>query len=513
MDRQPSTPPAVAAPVRLNRRPRLSRFASLVLLQLSLLSSAAAQDPTPGTFENSAFPTREELPEEVVLVVKLVSAQEVQPTTGVVVSGDGLVVVPDAFLEEGLEIVVLDGGGNIARNGRRSRIVARSPSGGLALIEVKGLRRAPARFAAAPGSDGDELRIGAFPPAEQLRSGMGPLWIPVRLSANERARIYGLDPEATMPNVSGPLFNHCEQWVGYGLAAGEASLDTRFQPIVLFARDLARELEALGVTPPTGECPSPPVAQESEPRATTGKDPVADEPDPAQEPVEPIAAENGAERETTAPEPATVEAQVPATEAPGSEAGISPAGTGKGWPSVLLLGVSSALLLSAIAMLALIWRQRGARSSSAGEPDTRVLARGRPRSPADAESDASGSDALPPGCDGALVLRGQDPEGRPLDARAPADSEGFSLRVGRRDADLVLDEASVSREHALIEGRPGAITLSDLGSSNGTRVAGVPALPGERLFVGENDVIMLGDNRLRLAWIGAPSEKDESSDG
>jgi hypothetical protein len=55
--------------------------------------------------------------------------------------------------------------------------------------------------------------------------------------------------------------------------------------------------------------------------------------------------------------------------------------------------------------------------------------------------------------------------------------------------------------------------ICDLGSSNGTRVAGVTALPGERLFVREEDVIMLGDNRLRLAWIGALAPEDESSDG
>lgn len=46
---------------------------------------------------------------------------------------------------------------------------------------------------------------------------------------------------------------------------------------------------------------------------------------------------------------------------------------------------------------------------------------------------------------------------------------GFSLRVGRdADNDLVLEDGSVSRHHAILQAQEGRLVLSDLASSNGT---------------------------------------------
>ncbi len=48
------------------------------------------------------------------------------------------------------------------------------------------------------------------------------------------------------------------------------------------------------------------------------------------------------------------------------------------------------------------------------------------------------------------------------------------LVIGRgNDCDLVLDEAEMSRRHAMVEATPAGIWLRDLGSSNGTYVNGV----------------------------------------
>ena len=55
------------------------------------------------------------LPTWVVPVLKLVSSTHVEPTTGVVLSKDGLVLVPDSFASPGDEIIVLDGGTDILR--------------------------------------------------------------------------------------------------------------------------------------------------------------------------------------------------------------------------------------------------------------------------------------------------------------------------------------------------------------------------------------------------------------
>jgi pSer/pThr/pTyr-binding forkhead associated (FHA) protein len=70
--------------------------------------------------------------------------------------------------------------------------------------------------------------------------------------------------------------------------------------------------------------------------------------------------------------------------------------------------------------------------------------------------------------------------------------------MGRQDADIELASTTVSRRHARIQIQDGHITLSDLGSTNGTQVNGVPCLPGEVFFVQSGDELQLGDVILQL---------------
>jgi predicted Zn finger-like uncharacterized protein len=46
------------------------------------------------------------------------------------------------------------------------------------------------------------------------------------------------------------------------------------------------------------------------------------------------------------------------------------------------------------------------------------------------------------------------------------------ITIGRSGADLTLNDSEASRQHAVIEVRDSALTLSDLGSTNGTLVSG-----------------------------------------
>jgi len=65
-----------------------------------------------------------------------------------------------------------------------------------------------------------------------------------------------------------------------------------------------------------------------------------------------------------------------------------------------------------------------------------------------------------------------------------------SLVVGRRaDCDIVLNDSSVSRRHARLEWRGGQYILTDLGSTNGTRVNGIRVVtkvlqPGDTVTLG-----------------------------
>jgi pSer/pThr/pTyr-binding forkhead associated (FHA) protein len=68
---------------------------------------------------------------------------------------------------------------------------------------------------------------------------------------------------------------------------------------------------------------------------------------------------------------------------------------------------------------------------------------------------------------------------------------GATTRIGRAlDNDIVVADASVSRHHATIENNNGSYRLRDLGSQNGTFVA------GERIIeapLGNGAAVRIGD--------------------
>ena len=87
------------------------------------------------------------------------------------------------------------------------------------------------------------------------------------------------------------------------------------------------------------------------------------------------------------------------------------------------------------------------------------------------------------------------------------------MRIGRRrDNDLVLDDPTVSSQHAQIEVRPDGVYLADLGSTNGTYVNGVEI---NRVKLKHGDEVRAGDCVMRyrdrpeavlLADQGAPAQ-------
>jgi hypothetical protein len=78
--------------------------------------------------------------------------------------------------------------------------------------------------------------------------------------------------------------------------------------------------------------------------------------------------------------------------------------------------------------------------------------------------------------------------------------DGSGLTIGRAaDNDLVLPDSRVSRHHARIAGRRGTLVYADLGSTNGSRVNGVPV--GE-LVLGAGDRIEVGDTVIIVEVAG-----------
>ena len=77
--------------------------------------------------------------------------------------------------------------------------------------------------------------------------------------------------------------------------------------------------------------------------------------------------------------------------------------------------------------------------------------------------------------------------------------EGGELVIGRSsDLDMVLIEDMVSRKHAKISLAPGQITISDLGSTNGTFVNGEKV---KRARLKEGDRILIGTSILKLVAV------------
>src|ERR687891_2750684 len=89
------------------------------------------------------------------------------------------------------------------------------------------------------------------------------------------------------------------------------------------------------------------------------------------------------------------------------------------------------------------------------------------------------------------------------------------LVIGRADADLVVDDAEISRRHAVVRPVAGGIEVEDLGSLNGTFVDGerisAPARlkPGATLKLGITSfAIEVGEPR---SDVPVPSARDETA--
>jgi len=96
------------------------------------------------------------------------------------------------------------------------------------------------------------------------------------------------------------------------------------------------------------------------------------------------------------------------------------------------------------------------------------------------------------------VLRVADPDGRTRDVVVPPGG----VTIGRAtDNDLVAVDGRVSRHHGRIVGRRGTLVYSDLGSTNGSRVNGVPVT---EVVLGVGDRLEVGDTVLVVEVAGAP---------
>lgn len=461
----------------------------------------------------------------VVLVLKLVSATRVQPTTGVVVSADGLVMVSAEFISDGDEIVVLDGGTDISTYARPAKLVRRDDASQLALITVDGLGRAPIQLSRLSSPSDGDLHLAAFPPAEQIAQGAAPLWLPVDvLPAGDRNqwRVTNTD---SLPYVSGLILDNCGFLAGVSLASGAQSL-TPGEATSMIGAPLLKALANLEVKLVTGNCD---ISSSSQRQA----DPLATASTPAQASAEPVATMEKMPRVIDGKN-AVRQGQVAVSDdelvlASGNDSQTADAAAElplqsteqQSVPSVwalipwwlwLLIAV---LLAAVIFKLGTLWQlvNRSVDTSSASlprqapvvEPPTIELMRGSSARTAQglaeyasAEDEMPDITQLPEGFNAIVCVTGKSGDQGRFSRYCIADKADIDLIIGRGDADISIESPSVSRQHARLKGTVNALTLSDLNSNNGTFIGAVPCLPGEIMFIGPTDEITLGDVRFTI---------------
>jgi len=364
----------------------------------------------------------------------------------------------------------------------------------------------------------------AFPPAEMIAQGAAP----VRSSVDALPAITTTHPTlAPFPNVSGALTDNCGNLVAFNLAVDVQSMQPAASPRLAWPDALKRAADLtgtqLGVAPcnasdvPAAVLPPETVEEEiPEPAEEPQTGPEAVNEDVAAEQSEPAVNDPGEPEESvdeteTATADGSLDFEQPTPE-PGTETAtdlISDHYEGDIWANAASdydqsgKFVTWALILAFLLMASVfawwLYRQRVAKRSRTSKAIAGVQ---HQASLAEASSSEPGTVRFGTDTEHAhpifLQLQGQLPDGESFSRQIPVSGPDWHAEIGRQDANIVLASALLSRRHARIQIQDSRVSISDLGSTNGTRLNDVPCLPGEVFLVQSGDVVQLGDVTLRL---------------
>ncbi len=439
----------------------MNRFGAITLAMLTALLAGLASSPD----VMAQLPNRASMPDEVVLVVRSLGPERVLPTTGVVIgrnsTGEGLVIVPAAFVADDGELFVMDGGTDLLRDGLPARVVRESATEGLALLAAEGLSRPPARVTFNPPDSDHELRLAAFPPAEMMAGGSLPFWVPVNVAGKVTGQPQTLVAGGSVPNLTGPLIDLCGQWAGLVMASGEPGIDAAQPPRVVLNDELLRLAEAMDINLRLEACMQvAPVGGVAAPTSRPASGAASPRPSPG-----------------------------------GLKGLLEEARLGTGALVFLLSALVSGLLFWYLVRRRAEAQKRHKIRRSLQTETVTFSASGLPTNPTrrpEPEPATFVPGTRPPGTAGWLRIEGSHADGRPLRAVTTIGEGKFQAIIGRAGVQLAADGPGISRKHAVIVGEGGRLTISDLGSRNGTYVNGVHCQPDEVFYIDEGDKILLG---------------------
>jgi hypothetical protein len=429
------------------------------------------------------------MPSWTVPVLRLVSATHVEPTTGVVLSDTGLVLVPEDFASVGDEIIVLDGGTDIIRHGRPAQIERKFTFEGLQVLAVEGLTRRGLTLAATRLMQGDEVWLTAFPPAELIAEGKPPLNMSATVDVFSENNRPSLSSESTLPNVTGALVDSCGNLVGVSLAddiqSMEVSSATRYQ----WRDTLLKIFTEMGIALREFDCNAAQPA-EPEPEIEETIEEPAPEPEVEPEPEAEESLEEVIEEPTEPPAEEMPDVDEHALQEPVPDS--LPPFEDKGSGLAVWFWLLAALLAGGLGYVIHRIRRSGPERSSELENAEKENLEPPVVETADEAAE------IPVLLDSELRISGSLRDGTEFEDCCAVSENAINVIIGRGDTDLVISSPAVSRRHVSLNGTFRELTVSDLGSSNGTSINGVPCLEGEIMFLEPGDVLVLGDARCTL---------------
>jgi hypothetical protein len=456
------------------------------------------QDPAQTTLSQAAS-----MPGWIVPVLRLVSATHVEPTTGVVISNTGLVLLADDFASSGDEIVVLDGGTDIIRNGRPAKIERQFPAQGLMVLSVNSLNRNAAQFTPGDLADGDSIHLQAFPPAKMIEQGAPPLDVSATVNVLPDNNIPVLSGGTPLPNVTGPIIDDCGNLSGYSSADGVQSMSTSESPRYHWKDSLLTILNELQIEIIENPCDLQPPPADAETAVDTPVEPELEPADESEKPDEEPGDDEAVKDEAVAEEESLSELDIlPPIEIPAdsSETDLPEESTAEpgdkdeengisAWiwllTSILLLG--SAIVLHRFRNSRVLSTEEEARASQVPSPPL--------------QDNEDGSEYLAPGLDSLLIIEGMLSDGTEFSQSSKVSRNAINIVIGRGNADINIDSNAVSRQHVCLNGTREMLTITDLGANNGTTINGIPCLEGETMFIVPDDIIILGNARFRYSIV------------
>ncbi len=406
------------------------------------------------------LPTRQNLPPGVVLLARISDDGSVDYSMGVVIdrdsAGTALILLARDFANGTGELVALEGGSDLFTHGRSTQAYAEDADSALAVVAAPGIRQPPISMTFNPPANEHELRLLAAPAPEQIAAQALAYWVPVAISGSSDTVAQQPVSPQDIPALSGPLLDLCGQLAGMVISdLDNGASETRAVPndALLTASnnlDLSPRLEACMQVADLGASPviSTPALARPEPAPSSGSKPL-----------------------------------------------------GIALPSLVFLGSA---VLSGMVFWLFIRRRAGKqiteRKRLAAEAETvRLSSDGLPmratrvaREKRQQEDTPFVPGTRPPGSTGWLRIEGSHADGRPLRAVTAVRDGTFKAVIGRAGAELTADGPGISRQHARITIDQGRMTVTDLGSVNGTFVNGVRCQRDEIFVLKDGDQLLLG---------------------